>query len=587
MVVESNERERKKGRELDEVEGKANTLEKGARPKMKRKKTPMMDAGESAAADMEHKRKKKKRKSEPTLTQRKRDIDCWESTDIAPDAAFFKDEYRSLTSEGERRKLERKIFWILHERENLDSIEQSMNNIQHMLLPDQSNVSEITDAKCPYHLKIFERTKPSVYRKITEQFKDRYIEAGDVDRRKEIVEKIGVSLHSYGFRFFAGKPGDKPERRMELNKILTIIELRMKRLMNNKKVPLSRDVEQNEENEDENDDEIVPFTADGQPTSKCILSGQRGKKRKANLFLQQQLQTKMENYKGTSYAHEKTKIIIEIRNNVRDGGYFFVKQDKHGVWSQDSDKEVSQKLRQAFNYLLISRPRFKVDEDDNEIGPLRDDGQPTSKSILPGTHNRKANVFFRACLMERMKEYEEAETVEKQCEIRHDVKMAIAEAGYFFLERNQDKNGWSQLTEKYIAKKIRDTFTYLLKAKKIGKPKVEEDEVVATKVACFKIKKPTVLVVDEKEQNNDVEHEAKQPENVCTQFVRENQDSVVDTNTVVLDVDSQETIVNNTEVVEIDLEVSPSHCHEENDHDNEMEKVDDVDDKDKNDSTPK
>ena len=80
---------------------------------------------------------------------------------------------------------------------------------------------------------------------------------------------------------------------MEVNKILTMIDLRMKRLCN-KKVPSPREVEENDDNEDDNDAEIGSFTADGQPTSKCIVSGQGGKKRKANVFLQQQLQSNLD-----------------------------------------------------------------------------------------------------------------------------------------------------------------------------------------------------------------------------------------------------------------------------------------------------
>ena len=199
-------------------------------------------------------------------------------------ASFFKDEFRSLTSEGERTKLQRKIFWILQERDAIDSIEQSMNNISDAFLPEPSDIAEIPDTKCPDNLRIFETTKPNLYRTITEQFKEQYIAArDDVDLRKEIVEKIGVSLHSYGFRFFAGKPAEKPPRKMELKKILTMIELRMKRICN-AKVPPRRETEHND---DDNDDDIGPFPGDGKPTSKCILAGQRGKKRKANLFFQQ------------------------------------------------------------------------------------------------------------------------------------------------------------------------------------------------------------------------------------------------------------------------------------------------------------
>ena len=293
-----------------------------------------------------------------------------------------------------------------------------MNNIQYTFLPEQSDIAEIPDAKCPDHLRIFETTKPHLYRTITEQFKEKYIAArDDIEIRKEIVENIGVSLHSYGFRFFTGKPEDKPARKMELNKILTMIDLRMTRLCN-KKVPLPREVEENDENEDENDGEIGPFTADGQPTSKCIVSGQGGKKRKANVFLQQQLQSKLNTYRTFSFAHEKTMIHIQIRNNVHDAGYFFVSRDKQsGLWSRDKYKEASEKIRNAFRHLLNPRQRIKEEEDDDAIGPLTEDGRPTSKSILPGTHNRKANAFVRACVMTRMQEYEHAQTTEQQCEI--------------------------------------------------------------------------------------------------------------------------------------------------------------------------
>ena len=252
-----------------------------------------------------------------------------------------------------------------------------------------------------------------------------------------------------------------------------------------------------------------------------------------------------------SFAHEKTMIHIEIRNNVRDAGYFFVSRDKQsGLWSQDKDKEASGKIRNAFRHLLNPRQRIKEEEEDDAIGPLTEDGRPTSKSILPGTHNRKANAFFRACIMTRMQEYE-AQTTEQQREIRNEVKMAIAEAGYFFLERDKETNAWSQLTEKYVGKKIRTTFAFLLNAKKVGKPKVEEEEGVATEVADVGMKKHMVLV-DNKEEN-DVEHENKQEDEVLAQIVRDKQNILVN-NTVIVEIDSEESNIKNTVRVEIDLE---------------------------------
>ena len=546
MVVERNENEPKKKHASDDAERKA-TNETMGQAKMKPKESPMTDVREdtdvSGDADIVRKRKRKNRQSEPNHQQSKRDIECWESTDIAPVASLFKDEYRSLRTEGERRKLERKIFWILQEREKIESIEQSMNNIHDTLLPEQSDIAEIPEKKCPEHLRIFETTKPHLYRTITEQFKNKYIAArDDIEIRKEIVENIGVSLHSYGFRFFAGKPEDKPARKMELNKTLTMIDLRMKRLCN-KKEPWPREVEENDENEDDNDDEIGPFTAGGEPTSKCIVSGQGGKKRKANVFLQQQLQSNLDTYRMFSFAHEKTKIHIEIRNNVHDAGYFFVSRDKQtGLWSKDKDKEASEKIRNAFRHILNPRQRIKEEEDHDAIGPLTEDGKPTSKAILPGTHNRKANAFYRACLMTRMQEYEQAQTTEQQRDIRNEVKIAIAEAGYFFLERDKETNAWSQLSEKDVGKKIRTTFTFLLNAKKVGKPKVEEEEGVATKVADNEMKKHMVVVDKEV---NDVEHENKQEDEVLTQIVRDKQDTLVD-NAVLVEIDSEESNVENT-----------------------------------------
>ena len=68
----------------------------------KRKRTEMLEN-----------EKKKKRQSEPIFRQSGGDNQSWVPTDILPVATFFKEEFRNLTTEGERMKLKKKIFWIL------------------------------------------------------------------------------------------------------------------------------------------------------------------------------------------------------------------------------------------------------------------------------------------------------------------------------------------------------------------------------------------------------------------------------------------------------------------------------------------
>ena len=519
MEMERIETENKNKHELDDTEQNQTNQKPEESDKIE-----AVDVADDTDIRKERKRKRTDRKSEPNRRQqRKCDMECWEWTDIAPVASFFKNEYRSLTSEGERRNIERKIFWILQSRETIASIEGMMNDIQEALLPEKSDIAEIpdaiTDEKCPENLMIFENTKPPLYRTITEKFKDEYVAVrDDSDLRKEVVEKIGVSLHSYGFRFFAGMPGDKPAKRMELNKILTMIDWRMKRVCKTKEIT-ERDKEKNDGNEDNNDDVKGPFTENGQPSDKCIIAGQRGKKRTANLFFQEQLHDNVDTYSDLVLAHEKIKIRIDIRNKVRDRGYFFVTQDKTGVWKQDTDKEVNEKIRQAFRHLCNPRKRIKVEEDDDAIAPLTDDGRPTSKAIIPGGHTRKGNAYFRSCLMDQLQAYKEAKSAQELCEIRNEVKLVIAQAGYFFLERDKETNAWSVLQDSYVTKKIRSSFTFLLNPKRKGKEggtKMEEEKGMETEVRNDERKNCMVVVAS---QDENVEHGNLRGNEVSTQIV--------------------------------------------------------------------
>ena len=102
---------------------------------------------------------------------------------------------------------------------------------------------------------------------------------------------------------------------------------------------------------------------------------------------------------------------------------------------------------------------------------------PTSKGILPGgnNRNRKANAFL-GLPSDQNARIRTSRNFTEKLEIRNEVKMAIGEAGFFFLERDNETNAWSQLTEKYVGNKIRSAYNFLLNPKKTTtneKPKME------------------------------------------------------------------------------------------------------------------